>query len=78
MRELKQNVLAEVDMLRGRTPHGVRELKLSALSGMRRESLSRTPHGVRELKPGESYPTYTIGGRTPHGVRELKRSVNLE
>ena len=56
----------------GRTPHGVRELKLRN-SHQPIQDQSRTPHGVRELKHNlnnQELPAY--GSRTPHGVRELK------
>ena len=40
---------------RGRTPHGVRELKLWAKVQIIRQTC-RTPHGVRELKLEKSPP----------------------
>ena len=59
----------------GRTPPGVRELKLN----LRRNKLilqSRTPPGVRELK--REAMSNNLGDwrrRTPPGVRELKQHL---
>ena len=42
-------MLEEIDTLRSRTPHGVRELKL-LIGLVLARAICRTPHGVRELK----------------------------
>ena len=55
----------------GRTPHGVRGLKLYAQWRINRVA-RRTPHGVRGLKYLSSWPCALATGRTPHGVRGLK------
>ena len=56
-----------------RTPHGVRELKLSVQMLLLIMLAGRTPHGVRELKLIINSLSYGRKlGRTPHGVRELK------
>ena len=56
----------------GRTPRGVRELKLCAKE-LRRNNTSRTPRGVRELKRKNAlHDQGGSRGRTPRGVRELK------
>ena len=62
---------------RGRTPPGVRELKLGA--GLPRpRGASRTPPGVRELKQaGNAQGAVTPARRTPPGVRELKPLLPL-
>ena len=50
MRELKPiSFVTFVRRRGGRTPHGVRELKLYCPSS-KAERRGRTPHGVRELK----------------------------
>ena len=62
-------------MYTGRTPPGVRELKLRVWSKVNLLKLSRTPPGVRELKPGRGRAKDGRGAsRTPPGVRELKLS----
>ena len=57
---------------RGRTPHGVRGLKLLVDDGRGVQVHGRTPHGVRGLKSllPARFPGQT--SRTPHGVRGLK------
>ena len=55
----------------GRTPHGVRGLKLDG-HGVQCQDGGRTPHGVRGLKFGSARMDIANYGRTPHGVRGLK------
>ncbi len=57
---------------RGRTPHGVRELKHDAKTPRDIIRYCRTPHGVRELKLTIRSQSKRQSRRTPHGVRELK------
>ena len=60
----------------GRTPPGVRELKLLLDSIVRQLSVCRTPPGVRELKLVISDTEPMLLCRTPPGVRELKRTTD--
>ena len=60
----------------GRTPHGVRGLKLAWTSWATCTISGRTPHGVRGLKsPVEHSKVAVCDGRTPHGVRGLKSII---
>ena len=59
----------------GRTPPGVRELKLSVGQRLKLGMPCRTPPGVRELKLMYSLSLDFIVCRTPPGVRELKLSI---
>ena len=61
----------------GRTPPGVRELKLGILQLRYRWLASRTPPGVRELKPSVLVLLVALTRRTPPGVRELKLLVTF-
>ena len=73
MRELKRNCIPIRVSAFGRTPPGVRELKLVCGLGAVLTAMRRTPPGVRELKLmlDAILRCLTIG-RTPPGVRELK------
>ena len=56
----------------GRTPHGVRGLKLRHFGNLP-DTLGRTPHGVRGLKYlFDKVVEIGLQSRTPHGVRGLK------
>ena len=51
----------------GRTPHGVRELKLVLTVAHLQDHYRRTPHGVRELKhrrAGTMSPRHRVAPRT--------------
>ena len=62
-----------LDVWRGRTPPGVRELKLFDFVCVVGDVAGRTPPGVRELKLGCDRALRQDGvRRTPPGVRELK------
>ena len=49
----------------GRTPHGVRELKHLS-SEQHQVHDRRTPHGVRELKQIDNTTMYLYSGVAPH------------
>ena len=73
MRGLKQSAREAFWYLIGRTPLGVRGLKLLLTVLYPARIICRTPPGVRGLKPslGRRYG-YGGCGRTPPGVRGLK------